>query len=349
MPEKSRANRSGSRKSTSDTHHHHHHHHRGVRRYIRHKLHKHKWLGPGLLIALAVILGAGFWLKQNKSSQDAKFVKAGERQTVVSNYREVTYGDQEYRFNSRLTAILYACVDKETSENEASEAEGISLIVLDEKKKLVTIIALDPGTAVETDAGGNGKVRARLGSVYAMSGGGTDGSQKLAEAVSNLFYGIPVREYLVADRASLAMLGELIGPVTVTVPSGDLQALGFVEGEEAVIDASNLDVFVNSKGEGRVERQQAYLEAALQRMGDLLTGSASMVWDIMQAAEENIQTDITRSRYLSLGKVLNNTVHAEKRSYVPEGVWGSEGGAEMLFLDEEALLSNVVEIFYIEK
>ena len=376
MPEERNNTRSG-RGDGRGTHRHHHHHHSrtGHRRHHSHSRLKHwikrwlrrrKWFLLGAAIIMAAILVGGFLLMRDTARQKGYRVQAAHAVDVAGGYRTVTYEGKNYRYNNRITTILYAGIDSDgklaaTSKYTlAPRADSISLVVLDEMHKKVTIIALSRDTMTDirkyTLNGKNrGMMTDHLGYAFTYGDGGKVSCKSLCEAVSNLLYGIPINGYVVSNRASLEMLGGIVGPVEVVVPNDDLSALGFRAGEKVTIDQTNLEAFVRSRDTaqdlsnvGRMERQQAYIEGAINRIISLLTNDPYTAWEKMERAEDSVMTNITRSRYLDLTKVLKNTAYSPGQYYTPEGRQVVASDHDEFYPDQDLLRQKVIELFYLE-
>ena len=330
---------------------------------------RNKRLIPLAVLVVAIVAGAAFWVISLQQNQEQYQVAAQHQVNVGSGYRDISYQGKQYRYNSRITAILYAGVDSDGPLKQsarfttAPRADSISLIVLDEFHHKMTVIALSRDTMTKirryTLNGRNrGMFTDHLGYAYTYGNGGAISCQNLCEAVSELLYGVPVNEYIVTNRSSLSLLGEIIGPVELTVPNDDLAKLdaAYSAGRQVTIDGSNLETFVRSRDTtedlsnvGRMQRQQAYINGAVERIRKLLKNSPNDAWSKVESAEEFMQTNITRSRYLDLIRVLNNTAYDEKNYYMPEGSQVVGADHDEFYPDQEALLSKVIEIFYLEK
>ena len=152
------------------------------------------------------------------------------------------------------------------------------------------------------------------------------------------------------------MLGDLIGTVDVVVPNNDLEDQGFPEGATVTIDSSNLETFVRSRdihtdfsNEARMQRQEAYINAAIGKIKNLLIEDTNTAWQFVQQAEGYVLTDITRNRYLNLVKILKNTMYSSDDYYTPDGESVVGQNYDEFYPDMEALQEKVMELFYIPK
>ena len=343
------------------------HHHLIYR--LKRKTWHHKRLIPIVFVVFAVLIGLAVGVISLQKKQEQMQLIAQNQVNVGSGYRDITYQGKRYRYNTRITTILFAGVDSDeplvptARFTVAPRADSISLIVLDEYHHRMTLIALNRDTMTKIrrytlNGRDRGMFTDHLGYAYTYGDGGTVSCSNLCEAVSQLLYSIPVNEYIVTSRAALPMLGKIIGPVKVTIPNNDLFDLdsSFEAGKQVIIDAANLEFFVRSRDTavdlsnvGRMERQQAYISAAIEQIKYLFETNPSEMWNTVETAERSLITNITRSRYLDLLRVLKNTTYTKNDYYTPEGsqVVGAEH--DQFYPDEAALLSKIVDIFYIKQ
>ena len=346
----------------------HYRHHHSLSYRMHRWAQRHKWVFAGAVIVVVCLVLLAYWVVNRENQQQLMSVVAESQFNAGSGYRDITYQGKSYRYNNRITSILYVGLDSEgdlTRQGKysvAPQADSITLVVLDEKKRKMTIIALNRDTMTKIrkytlNGKDRGLLKDHLGYAYTYGDGGTVSCWNMCEAVSEFLYGVPVNYYVITNLTSMVMLSDIISPVTVTVPNDDLADWngGYRTGAQVVIDSSNLEMFVRSRdtgvdfsNNGRMERQQAYINGAVEKIRSIVTNEPSRAWEDIQKAEKCMQTNITRSRYLDLVKVLKNTVYEKKDYYIPTGEQAVTDHDEF-YPDEEALLAKVIEIFYLEK
>ena len=322
-------------------------------------------LAAAAAVLVLAIVGFLIW-KQNQDQQDQD-ISAGHQVNVGSGIQHITYRGKQYAYNNRITSILLIGIDSEGVMSPlkrytiAPRADSISLLVLDEMHKKMTIIALSRDTMTEIRRYTmNGRDRGlfvdHLGYAYTYGDGWDVSCRNVCEAVSNLFYGIPIGDYVVMNRSSLPLLAKALGALEVTVPNDDLAELGYTKGQTAMIDETNLESFVRSRDTqqdlsnvGRMERQQAYINAAAGVIRYKAENEPSALWDTVLEAESCVHTNITHSRYLNLVKILKNTAYDAGNYYVPEGRQVIAADHDEFYPDEETLLKQIISIFYLEK
>lgn len=275
----------------------HHHHHHGIwyrmRRWMRHNK---KFAAAAALLCIVVLSAGGFFLLHSQKEQSRLHVTAGNSVDMKGGYRTITWKDKDYQYNSLITTILYAGLDStdplkasETYSNKA-RADSVSVVILDKKKKKMSILALNRDTMTEirryTRTGEDmGTYVSHLGYAYSYGDGGEVSCEDLKEAVEKLL-GISIDEYAVTNQSSITSINDLVGGVTVTVPNDDLAAMypELKKGAVVTLDDSNVKDFLQHRdmaadfsNEGRIERQQAYVTAYVDLLVNRISSGRRLV------------------------------------------------------------------------
>ena len=109
-------------------------------------------------------------------------------------------------------------------------------MVMDKSKDEIKMISIsrDTMTQIKTfDYKGNylGKSKNHLGLAYSFGDGKVTSCQYMVDAVSNLFYGMPINGYVALNMNAVGMINDAVGGVTVTVPEDMTQVdPSFAEG-----------------------------------------------------------------------------------------------------------------------
>lgn len=338
---------------------------RRMRSWLRHN--KKLLIWAGVLVCL-ILAGAGIWLAQIQKQQNERHVTAGNSHDVGSGYRSIVCDGKEYRFNNLITTILYAGVDSEgkmetsTTYTEAPRADSIALVVLDKKHRKMTIIGINRDTMTEIrryslSGGDRGTYVNHLGYAYTFGDGGEVSCENLREAVSNLFLGIPIDEYVVTNITSLPYINQLAGGITVEVPNDDLADLypEMVKGASVTLDDTNVEPFlryrdttIDFSNEGRIERQQTYITAYIDVMKELLEKDLNGTWNKILDMEDYLQTSITRNKYITLANLLNEISFDQSGFCRLEGEDKVGARYDEFHADPDALQKLVIDLFYEE-
>ena len=346
----------------------HHHHHHGIwyrmRRWMRHNK---KFAAAAALLCVVVLSAGGFFLLHSQKEQSRLHVTAGNSVDMKGGYRTITWKDKDYQYNSLITTILYAGLDStdplkasETYSNKA-RADSVSVVILDKKKKKMSILALNRDTMTEirryTRTGEDmGTYVSHLGYAYSYGDGGEVSCEDLKEAVENLL-GISIDEYAVTNQSSITSINDLVGGVTVTVPNDDLAAMypELKKGAVVTLDDSNVKDFLQHRdtaadfsNEGRIERQQAYVTAYVDLLKDRLASEPDQLWQEIGQMNDYLQTSITKNKYLSLARLLEKVSFTDADYYRPTGKDSAGELHDEFYVDEDALRQLVIDLFYEE-
>lgn len=346
---------------------HHHHHHSiwyRMRRWMRHNK---KFAAAAALLCIVVLSAGGFFLLHSRREQSRLHVTAGNSVDMKGGYRTITWKDKEYQYNSLITTILYAGLDStdplkasETYSNKA-RADSISVVILDKKKKKMSILALNRDTMTEirryTRTGEDmGTYVSHLGYAYSYGDGGEVSCEDLKEAVEKLL-GISIDEYAVTNQSSITSINDLVGGVTVTVPNDDLAALypELKKGAVVTLDDSNVKDFLQHRdtaadfsNEGRIERQQAYVTAYVDLLKNRLASEPDQLWQEIGQMNDYLQTSITKNKYLSLARLMEKVSFTDADYYRPTGKDSAGELHDEFYVDEDALKQLVIDLFYEE-
>ena len=346
---------------------HHHHHHSiwyRMRRWMRHNK---KFAAAAVLLCIVVLSAGGFFLLHSRREQSRLHVTAGNSVDMKGGYRTITWKDKEYQYNSLITTILYAGLDStdplkasETYSNKA-RADSVSVVILDKKKKKMSILALNRDTMTEirryTRTGEDmGTYVSHLGYAYSYGDGGEVSCEDLKEAVENLL-GISIDEYAVTNQSSITSINDLVGGVTVTVPNDDLAAMypELKKGAVVTLDDSNVkdilqhrDTAADFSNEGRIERQQAYVTAYVDLLKNRLASEPDQLWQEIGQMNDYLQTSITKNKYLSLARLLEKVSFTDADYYRPTGKDSAGELHDEFYVDEDALKQLVIDLFYEE-
>lgn len=346
----------------------HHHHHHGIwyrmRRWMRHNK---KFAAAAALLCIVVLSAGGFFLLHSQKEQSRLHVTAGNSVDMKGGYRTITWKDKDYQYNSLITTILYAGLDStdplkasETYSNKA-RADSVSVVILDKKKKKMSILALNRDTMTEirryTRTGEDmGTCVSHLGYAYSYGDGGEVSCEDLKEAVEKLL-GISIDEYAVTNQSSITSINDLVGGVTVTVPNDDLAAMypELKKGAVVTLDDSNVKDFLQHRdmaadfsNEGRIERQQAYVTAYVDLLKDRLASEPDQLWQEIGQMNDYLQTSITKNKYLSLARLLEKVSFTDADYYRPTGKDSTGELHDEFYVDEDALQQLVIDLFYEE-
>ena len=340
-----------------------HRHRHGSRR----RKQKRKMMLVCTLAVVFVVCLLGFAVKQKLDRQKSYHVSGSNSIDVGAGYRYTEYNGKKYQYNNRVTTLLYAGLDtydelKQTAAyGDKARADSI-MLMLDEVSKKISVVAINRDTMTEVhrfSRNGNdlGTYVTHIGYAYANGDGGKASCENLKTAVSGLIGGLPISGYIVSNLNSIAMINDLVGGVTVTVPNDDLASKypELTAGSIVTLDESNVRAYVQQRdtavdfsNEGRIERQKSFVLSFMDSFGKLVKENSTQVWDKLEESSDWMQTDITKNRYLSLADAFSQTSLTPDSYYILEGEDQLGELHDEFYYDEDALQELIINLFYRE-
>lgn len=213
-------------------------------------------------------------------------------------------------------------------------------------------------TQIETFGPGGeslGKSRDHISLSYAYGDGGYESCELAENAVSELFYGLPIDGYCALNMDGLPVLTDSVGGVTVTVPNDSLAEVDarYAKGAVVTLKGEDTEQFVRYRNTEisqsaitRMERQQEYIRA----FGEALKKASAdkeLVTDLYQAIEPYMVTNMGKSRFVDLTESVSEGGSVSRWTIPGEGIQGKE--YDEYVVDDDTLYEKTVETFYVEK
>ncbi|PWM32099.1 MAG: transcriptional regulator [Clostridiales bacterium] len=267
------------------------------------------------------------------------------------------YQGKTYAYQEDVMTFLCMGIDK-SGEAKASEdlhrggqADALFLAVMDPGEKKISVIGVNRDTMAELfvyDEEGNylGREIGQIALQHAYGDGMEESCERTVEAVSNLFYGIPIHGYFAMNMDVIIPLNEAVGGVDVVIGEGDEKV--HLEGQEAYSFVRNRDMYAPHSAEQRLKRQKQYLEAfALQAKKAVvqdLTLPAKLYTEILPY----MVTDISASEAVYLATQAVSYTFGQDNLYSLEGEIRMGEQFEEFYPDETALYELILQVFYEE-
>lgn len=309
-----------------------------------------------LLLAAAVLIldrmGQGRLTGESDMSaiEDAEIEAAGR----------VRYKGQLYQYKKNITTLLLMGVDSRNKEEATGEFGGANqsdvnvLTVFDPTTKQITMISVSRDAMVEMevlDEYGNSKgtAKAQLALAYSYGDGANLSCELTENAVSGLFYDLPIHAYASIYMNGIADLVGEVGGVTVTA----LETFDeFTEGQPATLTRSNTESYIRYRAhdtEGnnqRMERQKQVLMAMAKTMMTKIKAQPISALTVYDAIKRNVTTDLNTASILYLARTAAGMHLDETMLRVAgESVLGAQNHAEYQ-VDMTALYELILSVFY---
>lgn len=278
----------------------------------------------------------------------------------------VTYQGKEYTYNEHLSNFLFLGIDTrekvetQVGRADAGQADAIFLVSWDRVEHSLTGITIPRDTIAEIeifDQEGNsaGKSQDHINLAYAYGDGDRESCELMEEAVSRLFYGIPIQGYCSINMDGIPVLTEAVGGVTVTVPDNSLEEIHpqWSQGSQIQLTPDNVEDFVRYRDTGesqsaivRMERQQEFLNAYAAKARQVYGENPSLIADLYTALEDYMVTDISNGQFAQIMGGLAEQENIRTWTLPGEGTQGE--GFDEYHVDDSQLYEKILETFYKE-
>lgn len=344
-----------------------------------------KFIGKVLLrtfkiLAIVGVVIAGFFLMLCMIGKVELYQSAATKtpalrspETAGEEYDGYTikYQGGEYVYNEDILTILVMGIDsldKLPNPEEVEDyilggqADTLFLVVINPHTKEIELIAINRNSMTEVDVydSDNNFVRTDLLQVCLQHGYGSgleDSCEREVQAVSRLFYDLPIHGYLAMNMAAVPILNDSVGGVRLevmeNVPWGsEVIASGegntvTLEGMDAYYYLQYRDVEVFDSASMRLARQKQYLNAFAHQAIAATKEDVSFPVVVLDQLSDYTVTDMNASKVMYLATTYINYSFNTKGIYTLEGeTITGDGGFEEFYVDDDALYSLIIDIFY---
>ena len=283
----------------------------------------------------------------------------------------IRYNGKVYEYNENMLTFLFMGIDKKDkvkaakNDTDGGQADAIFLATMNPDDKSVKLIGINRDTKVDLvlpGMGENGEDITYPGEIAAQHGfgGGLEKSCELTrDAVSGLFYDLPIHGYLSYNLGGLIELNDALGGVTLTVME-DLTKVNknLKLGEEITLMGQDAYTYIQYRdyhqfetARGRLARQKQYISCLGNKMKEKLKEDITFPIAIFQKLQPYIVTDLELNEITWLTTELIN-YGFDSDIYTLEGETKEEQVGkevhEMFYPDKESLKNIMIEVFYKE-
>lgn len=282
----------------------------------------------------------------------------------------IWFNGEAYRYNDKLTTLLFIGIDQRSEEietkeevsGESGQADTIFLLVLNPVNNKMKVIGIsrDTMTDIKTfDYKGNylGKSKNHLGLAYAYGDGRETSCGYMTDAVSELFYGMPIHGYVALNMEAVIKINDSVGGVTVTVSDDAAPADSrFHPGETVRLEGTLAlkyikwrDTSVPNSNNLRMARQKQYLESFLKQALQAVQTDVTLPVKLYQELNGQMVTD------LGADKAVYLTTRALGMKLDSEGIMMLKGESKQgsvydeVYVDDDALYRLILETFYVKE
>lgn len=319
-----------------------------------------------ILVAVAgaaaiAVAGIGIWKQQNNNN----IAISQDGDTIESTAKEIVQNDQTYVYNEHISNYLFLGIDNrevqdtQTGQADAGQSDSLYLISWDRVENTLTRINIPRDTITEIEVfsmNGNsmGLSEDHISLAYGYGDGKHESCKLSKEAVSRLFFDIPIQGYCSISLDALPLLTESVGEVDVVVPNDSLLKVNpdYKKGTTVTLNKDNTEQFVRYRdiettqsALSRMERQEAFLDAFGKKVKERFKKNPLIVTELYKKLDPYMVTNISNDQFVKLMKASNEGT-SDQWTIPGEGVEGDY--YDEYHVDEEAFREKVMETFYVK-
>lgn len=327
------------------------------------------------LVLLLVILMAALCLtvvaatRNMEKKETIQEEQTGQESTeYVEKWQEgtVNHNGKNYRYNTAVKSYLIMGIDKdgiaEPSENhiQGGQSDAMFLLVTNASEKTISVVSIHRNTMtrIQTcyDTGADaGYKTAQICTQHGYGDGMALSCTRTVEAVSHLFYGLPISGYLSLRMDAIPIINDAVGGVEVTVledVSNEQKNVALKSGETVVLNGDEAYVYLRTRDIGvyesatnRLRRQEQYITACVEKLKTVTEGNPTTALKIYESIEDYTVSNID---FAALATELKDYVYVKERLYTIPGETVMGEIYEEFYVDEDAFYEMLLDIFYTE-
>ncbi len=272
-----------------------------------------------------------------------------------------------WQYNEDIMTFLCLGVDsrsgitKEKTFGKGGQADAIMLIVVNPHTKQIEILNINRDSMVEvelydTDGGYAGTKKLQLALQYAYGDGRVRSCELMEQAVSDLFYGIPIHGYVALDMEAIPTLNDMVGGVNVVVledmskyKAGWSEGAGIhLTGKDALLyirerEDESAELGTNLK---RIERQKQYLSQFANQLKEKTKADITFPLTLYGKVQKHMVTSFSLDEITYLASTLIGYDFSMENVSTIQGEMKMGAKNEEFYVDDEVLREKIIETFY---
>ncbi|MCM1542798.1 MAG: LCP family protein, partial [Blautia sp.] len=278
----------------------------------------------------------------------------------------VRHDGDVYAYNEDIMTFLVMGIDKK-GEVEANrdltsggQSDAIFLLIINPHDETISIFAVDRNTMTDItmvgvgDNGADVVTTAQLAVQHGFGDGGAGSCELTRDAVSKLFFGLPVHGYISVNYEAIPYINDAVGGIEVVIPedvagarkdwhTGDTVLL---KGDNAITFVKWRDTSLYESARLRTRRQKTYLTSFVAKAIAATKQDITMPVTLYNRVKGYTVTDITVDEMAYLASELTGYRFSGDRIYTMEGETVMGEKYEEFYPDVDALKEQMIGIFY---
>lgn len=301
-----------------------------------------------IVVGIAGLTGGFFYLRAQGEKNLKTDVAAAGDSAEAQEGLYITYNNKKYQYNEDVINFLCLGIAKDVPIEEKTAitgletggegfADAVILVSLNVSSGKIKIFAIPRDTIVPVKVVDSAGYFVRTENIqltaqHAYGQSATEGAELMVEAVSNLFYKVPIQRYCSINLAAIPILNDAIGGVDVQVledvsgPTGTYHAGDTIhlEGEMARDYVQQRDTNIYGSSLNRLEREKQYMTNYFATAKEAVKNDMTLPLTLYQNLQPNMCTNITVEDIAYLvPELLKIPLNAEDMMTIPgEATWG---------------------------
>ena len=322
-----------------------------------------------LMVVLVLVLGVVllFALNGDEDTSD-KNNEPSTSSDDLEKWQEgiISHNGKDYIYNQDINAYLIMGIDKEGKVETApdyqsgGQSDAMFLLVTNADDKTMSIVSINRNTMTKVETYyknglSAGEQTAQICTQHGFGDGRQLSCTRTVDAVSYLFYNLPITGYLSMRLDAIPIMNDAIGGVEVKVledidyPS---KGVSLKEGETKKLNGAEAYCYLRGREQSefdsataRLRRQEQYIGAFSDQMTAYTQGSVSKMLDIYESIEDYVVTNID---FADLASELSEYEYDDSRMYTIPGETKMGEQFEEYHVEEDGFYDMIIDIFYQE-
>lgn len=280
----------------------------------------------------------------------------------------IRYQGKVYEYNEDIVTFLVMGIDKmeEVTESKddvsGGQSDALFLVIVNPDDQSIRILAVNRDTMTDVvlyDAEkgeASPVVTAQIAAQHGFGDGKEQSCELTREAVSRLFYDLPISGYVSVNMAAIPELNDAMGGVDVTcledlskiIKGAKEGAALHLEGMDAFWYVKYRDITVFESARGRLARQKQYLTAFVNKAIAATKEDITLPLNLYGKLKQYMVTDVAVDEMAYLASELVHYSFDQGAIYTLEGDTEMGEKHEEFYPDQNAMRDLMLQLFYRE-
>lgn len=309
-----------------------------------------------IVVLCLIIMGVMYVLVNNQSES------ANVQNEDIHDYRLITINNHDYKFNSDLELILFLGIDSEDKDSQG-QSDTIQLLIIDQEQKTMKILSLSRDLMTDIrvfSASGEdlGWKEQHLGLAYSYGQTPDNGCHLAIDAISKMFGGIPIINYVAIQMNSIERLQNVVGTLSISL-TNDYTSINpqWKNGKTIQLKPQDAKSFLrtrniekNYSNTLRMKKHKIYIESYMKQLKQLLKDDFQQIIYKLYDVYEDTTTNVSLEEISDYAQILMTyQIDFEQSFYTLEGQERVGKYHDEVYIDQKQLDDLKLKLFYKEE